>query len=140
MCHNLRFTGSRHAQWHGELKPCCMRGDNEDWLRVLSCKSLHAELIRAESWSKLIKGMEKWGMSQDMWLIIENGVRHYTMNPKKREHDNMPAEPSSPFGPTFYAPRNRLKVQRPSKFYTHLKYFSFYFARPAHPGSYYCFK
>jgi hypothetical protein len=49
-------------------------------------------------------------MSQDMWLIIENGVRHYTMNPKKREHDNMHAEPSPSFGPTFYTPRNRLKV------------------------------
>jgi hypothetical protein len=49
-------------------------------------------------------------MSQDIWLTIENGVRHYTMNPKKREHDNMPAEPSPLFGPTFYAPRNRLKV------------------------------
>jgi hypothetical protein len=30
--------------------------------------------------------------------------------------------------------------QRPSKFDTHLKCFSFYFARPAHPGSYYFFK
>jgi hypothetical protein len=45
-----------------------------------------------------------------MWLTIENGVQHYTMNPKKREHDNIPAEPCPPFGPTFYAPRNRLKV------------------------------
>jgi hypothetical protein len=49
-------------------------------------------------------------MSQDMWLTIENGVRHYTMNPKKREHDNMPAEPSPTFRPTLYAPRNMLKV------------------------------
>jgi hypothetical protein len=32
------------------------------------------------------------------------------MNPKKHGHDNMPAEPSPPFGPTFYAPRNRPKV------------------------------
>jgi hypothetical protein len=53
--------------------------------------------------------MEKWGMSQYMWLTIENGVRHYTMNPKKREQDDMPAEPSPLFRPTFYAPRNRLK-------------------------------
>jgi hypothetical protein len=54
--------------------------------------------------------MEKWGMSQDMWLTIENGERHSTMNPKKRKHDNMPTEPSPPFGPTFYTPRNRQKV------------------------------
>jgi hypothetical protein len=87
-----------------------MCGDNEDWRDVLSCKWLDAELIQADSSSKLRKGMEKWGMSQDMWFIIENGVRHYTTNPKKHEHDNMPADPSPPFGPTFYAPRNRLKV------------------------------
>jgi hypothetical protein len=49
-------------------------------------------------------------MSQDMWLIIENGVMHYTTNLKKCEHDNMPAEPSPPLGPTLYVPRNRLKV------------------------------
>jgi hypothetical protein len=100
----------RHAQWYGEVKHCCMCGDNEDWIHVLTCKSLDTELIRAESWNKLIKGMEKWGMSQDMLLTIENGVRHYTMNPNKREHDNIPTEPSPPFRPTFYAPRNRLKV------------------------------
>jgi hypothetical protein len=87
-----------------------MCGDNEDWRHVLTCKLLDAELIRADSWNKLRKGMEKWGMSQDMWLTIENGVCHYTMNPKKREHDNMPTEPSPPFGPTFYTPRIRLKV------------------------------
>jgi hypothetical protein len=32
------------------------------------------------------------------------------MNPNKRDRDNMPIEPSPPFGPTFYIPRNRLKV------------------------------
>jgi hypothetical protein len=110
MCHDLRYTGARHAQWYGEVKPSCMCGDNEYWRHVLTCKSLDAELIRADSWSKLRKGMDKWGMSQDMWLTIDNGVCHYTMNPKKREHDNMPTEPSQPFGPTFDAPRNRLKV------------------------------
>jgi hypothetical protein len=103
MCHNLRYTVARHAQWYGEVKTCCMRGDNEDWRHVITCKSLDAELIRADSWSKLRKGIEKWGMSQVMWLTIDNGVCHYTMNPKKCEHDNMPTEPSPSFGPTFYA-------------------------------------
>jgi hypothetical protein len=32
------------------------------------------------------------------------------MNTKKHDNDNMPTEPSPPFGPTFYVPRNRLKV------------------------------
>jgi hypothetical protein len=49
-------------------------------------------------------------MSQDMWTVIENEVRHYTVNPKKRDPDNMPTEPPSPFGPMLYAPRIRLKV------------------------------
>jgi hypothetical protein len=66
MCHNLRYTGPQHAQWYGEAKHCCMCGDNEDWRHVLTCKSLDAELSRADSWNKLRKGVEKWGMSQDM--------------------------------------------------------------------------
>jgi ribonuclease HI len=38
MCHNLRYTGARHAQWYGKVKPCCMCGDNEYWRHVLTCK------------------------------------------------------------------------------------------------------
>jgi hypothetical protein len=110
MCHNLRYTGARHVQRYGEVKHCCMCGDNEDRRHVITCKSLYAELIREDSWSKPRKVMEKWGISQDMWITIENGVHHYTMNPKKRDHNNIPTEPSPPFGPTFYVPRNRLKV------------------------------
>jgi hypothetical protein len=41
---------------------------------------------------------------------MEKGVRYYTLNPLKRDPDNMPLEPSSPFGTTFHTPRNRLKV------------------------------
>jgi hypothetical protein len=110
MCHNLRYIGARHVQWYGEAKPCCMCGDNEDWRHVITCKSLDPELIRADFWIKLRKVINKWVMSKDMWISIENGVRHYTMNPKKCDHDSMPTEPSPPFGPMFYVPRNRLKV------------------------------
>jgi hypothetical protein len=49
ICHNLRYTGARHAQCYGEVKPCCMCGHNEDYIHVLACKSLDAELIRADS-------------------------------------------------------------------------------------------
>jgi hypothetical protein len=45
-----------------------------------------------------------------MWIAIDNGVHHYTVHPNKRDTDNMPPEPPSPFGPTFNVPRNRLKV------------------------------
>jgi hypothetical protein len=110
MCHNLRRTGARNEQWYGEATPCYICGDNEDWIHVITCKSLDAELIRADSWSKLRNMMEKGGMSKYMWIAIENGVRHYTVNPKKRDSDDMPLEPPPPFGPTFNAPRNRLKV------------------------------
>jgi hypothetical protein len=45
-----------------------------------------------------------------MWIAMENGVQHYTLNPLKRDPDNMPSEPPSPFGTTFHTPRHRLKV------------------------------
>jgi hypothetical protein len=87
-----------------------MCGGHDDWRHVLMCKSLDAELVRAESWSKLRKMMDKWSLSADMWISIENGVRHYTHNPLKQDPDNMPAEPPSPFGTTFHTPRNIMKV------------------------------
>jgi hypothetical protein len=93
-----------------QSKPCCMYGHHEDWRRVLTCKSLEAELIRAYSWSKLRKQMDKWSLSSDMWIAMENEVRHYTLNPLKSDPDNMPLEPPSPFGTMFHTPRKRLKV------------------------------
>jgi hypothetical protein len=76
MCHNLGYTGARHVQWYGEAKTFCMCGDNEDRRHVITCKSLDAELIRADLWIKLRKVMEKWGISKGMWIAIDNGVRH----------------------------------------------------------------
>jgi hypothetical protein len=54
--------------------------------------------------------MDKWSLPSDMWITMENGVRHYTLNPLKRDPDNTPLEPPSLFGTTFHTPRNRLKV------------------------------
>jgi hypothetical protein len=45
-----------------------------------------------------------------MWIAMENGVRHYTLNRLKCDPDNMPPEPPSSFGTTFHTPRKRLKV------------------------------
>jgi hypothetical protein len=59
MCHNLRFMGARRELCYGEEKPCFMCGQHEDWKHVLTCKSLYAELIRADLWSKLKKQMDK---------------------------------------------------------------------------------
>jgi hypothetical protein len=97
MCHNLRHTGACHELWYGEAKPCCMCGHHEDWRHVLTCKSMDAELVRADSWSKLRKQMDSWSLPSDMWITMENGVRHYTQNPIKRDPDNMPPEPPSSF-------------------------------------------
>jgi hypothetical protein len=110
MCHSLRYTGARHERWYGKAKPCCMCGHNEDWRRVLTCKSLDAELIRSDSWSKLKKQMDKWSLPSDMCIAVENIGWNYIMNPLKRDPENMPPEPPSPFGTAFYTPRNRLKV------------------------------
>jgi hypothetical protein len=110
MWHNLRHTEALHEHWYGEKNLCCTCGNHEDWRHVLTCKSLDAELIREQSWSKLGKLMDKWSLSYDMWMAMENGVRNYTLNPLKRDPDNMPSEPPSPFGTTFHTPRNRLKV------------------------------
>jgi hypothetical protein len=60
MCHNLRFRGARHELWYGKAKPCCMCGHHEYWRHVPTCKSLDAKLIRAYSWNKLKKQMDKW--------------------------------------------------------------------------------
>jgi hypothetical protein len=49
ICHNLKHTGARHEQWYDEAKPSCMCSGHEDWRHVLTCKSLDAELIRADS-------------------------------------------------------------------------------------------
>jgi hypothetical protein len=62
ICHNLWFTGAHHELWYGEDKPCCMCGQHEDCRHILTCKSLDAELIRAYSWSKLKKQMDKWSL------------------------------------------------------------------------------
>jgi hypothetical protein len=62
MCHNLRHTRALNKKWYGEAKPCFMCGDHEDWRHVLTCKSLDAELIRSDSWSKLRTHMDKWSL------------------------------------------------------------------------------
>jgi hypothetical protein len=110
MCHNIRLTGAHHELWYCEEKPCFMCGQHEYWKHILTCKSLDAEMIIADSWIKLKKKMDKWSLSSDMCIAMESGVRNYKMNPLKRDPENMPPEPSSLFGTTFYSPSNRFKV------------------------------
>jgi hypothetical protein len=110
MCHSLSYTGAHHEIWYGEAKPCCMCGHHEDWRHVLTCQALDAQQIRANSWSKIKKQIYKWSLPSDIWIAMENGVHNYTMNTLKIDPENMPPAPPSPFGMTFYNPRNILKV------------------------------
>jgi hypothetical protein len=41
--------------------------------------------------------MDTRSLPSDMWIAMENGVQYYTLNPLKRDPDNMPPEPPSPF-------------------------------------------
>jgi hypothetical protein len=61
LVHNLAFTGARHTQWYGGTKECCLCNiQYDDWRHVISCQSIDAELLWADSWNKLKKAMEKW--------------------------------------------------------------------------------
>jgi hypothetical protein len=40
----------------------------------MSCQSIDAELLRADSWSKLKKAMEKWKIPNDVWMAIQKGM------------------------------------------------------------------
>jgi hypothetical protein len=83
--HNLWHTGTRHQQYFGDAKPCCMCNcEIEDWRHVLMCGSLDASLHRAASWGKLRKSMERWHLPPDFWTTIEKGINHYTEQPHKR--------------------------------------------------------
>jgi hypothetical protein len=72
LVHNLAFTGARHTQWYGGTKECCLcNSQYEDWRHVISCQSIDAELLRADSWSKLKKAMDKWKIPNDVWTAIQ---------------------------------------------------------------------
>jgi hypothetical protein len=108
--HNLWHTGTRHQQYFGEAKACCMCNcETEDWRHVLTCGSIYASLYRAVSWGKLRKSMDRWHLPQDFWTTIEKGVNYYTERPHKRTTQSKENEPQKPFGVTFNTPRNLLQ-------------------------------
>jgi hypothetical protein len=54
--HNIWYTGTRHQQYFGDVKPCCMCNcDIEDWYHVIMCGSIDASLHRAASWDEIKK-------------------------------------------------------------------------------------
>jgi hypothetical protein len=108
--HNLWHTGTRHHQYFGEAKACCMCNcETEDWRHLLTCGSIDASIHRAVSWGKLRKSMDRWHLPQDFWMTIEKGVSHYTEQPHKRTTQSKENEPQKPFGVIFNTPRNLLQ-------------------------------
>jgi hypothetical protein len=92
--HNLWHTGTRHQQYFGDAKPCCMRNcETEDWHHIIMCGSLDASLHRAASWGKLGKSMERWCLPPDSWMTIEKGINYYTEHPHKRTVNSKDNEP-----------------------------------------------
>jgi hypothetical protein len=76
----------------------------------MSCQSIDAELLRANSLSKLKKAMEKWKIPNDAWMTIQKGMQHCMQYPAERDPQDMPQEPPTPFPHTFRSQRNRIKV------------------------------
>jgi hypothetical protein len=108
--HNLWHTGTRHQQYFGEAKSCCMCScETEDWRHVLTCGSIDASIHRAISWGKLRKPMDRWHLPQDFWTTIEKGGNHYTEQPHKRATQSKENEPQKPFGVTFNTHMNLLQ-------------------------------
>jgi hypothetical protein len=111
LVHNLAFTGARHTQWYGGTEECCVcNSQYEYWRHVISCQSIDAELLRSDSWSELKKAMEKWKISNDVWMAIQKRMQHYMQHPAKRDPQDVPQEPPTPFPHTFHSQRNRIKV------------------------------
>jgi hypothetical protein len=108
--HSLWYTRTRHQQYFGDVKPCCMCNcEKEDLRHVLRCGSIDASLHRAISWGKLRKSMERWHQPPDFWTTIEKGIKHYTEEPHKCTIHSKDNEPQKLFGVTFNTPRNLLQ-------------------------------
>jgi hypothetical protein len=107
---NLWHTGTRHQQYFGYSKPCCMCNcETEDWRHVLICGSLDASLHMEASWVKLKKSMDRWHLPPDFWTTIEKSINHHTEQPNKRKIHSKNNEPQKPFGVTFNNPSNLLQ-------------------------------
>jgi hypothetical protein len=108
--HNIWHTGTRHQQYFGEAKACCMCNcETEDWRHVLTCGSIGASIRKAVSWGKLQKSMDRWHLPQDFCTTIEKGVNHYKEQSYKRTTQSNENEPQKPFGVTFNTPRNLIR-------------------------------
>jgi hypothetical protein len=108
--HNIWHTGTRHQQYYGGAKPCCMCNcETEDWRHVITGGPLNSSLHRSESWGKLRKSMEWWHLPPDFWTTIENGINHYKEHPHKCTAISTDNKSQKPFGVAFTTSRNLLQ-------------------------------
>jgi hypothetical protein len=108
--HNLWHTSTRHQQYFGDVKPCCLCNcETENWRHVLTCGSLHASLHREASWGKLRKSMERWHLPPDFWMTKEKGINHYIEHSHKRTSNSKDNEPQQLFGVRFNTSSNLLQ-------------------------------
>jgi hypothetical protein len=82
-CHNLWHTGTKHCQYYGETRPCCMCGRQENWHHITCCHLLDAVLHQADSWEKMKKAMKIWKLPPCFWTAIQKGIQFYTDSPLK---------------------------------------------------------
>jgi hypothetical protein len=113
-CHNLCHTSMKHNQYYGDTRGCCLCGNaQEDWIHVISCRVLDADLKRADSWEQVKKAMTIWKLPPDFWTTAQKGIQFYIDNPDKRklqEEDEPPiTQAPAPFQHTLNNTRNLLR-------------------------------
>jgi hypothetical protein len=86
--------------------------EKEEWIQVMTCRSLDASLHRADSREKVKKDMAIWKLPNDFWTAVQKGAQFYIDHPLRRvkEDPYTPTpQPVSPFPHGFNQPRNLLK-------------------------------
>jgi hypothetical protein len=83
-CHNLWHTRTKHNQYYGETRGCCMCGNaQEDWRHVILCRVLDLDLNRADSWEQVKKAMTIWKLPSELGTAMQKGIQFYIDNPEK---------------------------------------------------------
>jgi hypothetical protein len=71
-----------NVRYYGGKKGCFMcNTQEEDWIHILTCPSIEANMNREESWAKARKTTKHWKLPNDFWTALEKGVHGYTRHP-----------------------------------------------------------
>jgi hypothetical protein len=70
-CFNLWHTGRKNERYYDGNKYCCLcNTQEEDWIHILTCPSIEANMNREESWAKARKVMKHWKLPNDFWTAM----------------------------------------------------------------------